>query len=83
MDKESKGELAFLATLLKQNNRRSLYWYIGSLHMLKNTYTTAMTAKQVRSKVLFPPCLLEYTQLSQTKMTYTNKTLELINSKGE
>ena len=55
MDKESMGELAFLVTLLKWNNRRSLYWYIGNPHMLKNTCTTAMTAKQVASKVFLPP----------------------------
>ena len=26
---------------------KSLYWYIGSLHILSNTYTTALTTKQV------------------------------------
>ena len=33
---------------------RSLYWYIGSLYILTNTYTTALTTKQVAKKVLFP-----------------------------
>ena len=36
---------------------RSLYWYIGSLHILNNTYATALTTKEVAKKVLFPPCL--------------------------
>ena len=77
-EKESNGELAFFDTLLKQNNReRSLFWYIGSLHILTNTYTTANTTKQVARKVLFPPCLIEHIPLSQIKMTYTKKTLEL------
>ena len=30
---------------------RSLYWYIGSLHILTNTYTAALTTKQVARKV--------------------------------
>ena len=55
----------------------SLYWYIGSLHILTNTYTTALTIKQVARKVLFPLCLIEHIPLSQIKMTYTKKTLEL------
>ena len=50
---------------------RSLYWYIGSLHILTSTYTTALTAKQVARKVLFPPRLIEHIPLSQIKMTYT------------
>ena len=44
---------------------KSLYWYIGSLHILTNTYTTAPTIKQVVRKVLFPPCLIEHIPLSQ------------------
>ena len=55
---------------------RFLYWYIGSLHILTNTYTTALTIKQVARKVLFPPCLMEHIPLSQIKMTYTKKTQE-------
>ena len=38
---------------------RSLYWYIRSLHILTNIYTTALTTKQVASEVMFPPCLVE------------------------
>ena len=34
---------------------RSLYWYIGSLRILTNTYTTALTTKQGVRKVLFTP----------------------------
>ena len=30
---------------------RSLYWYIGSLHILNNTYSAALTNKQVARKV--------------------------------
>ena len=76
MEKESNGELALLDTLLKRNNGRSLYWFIGSLHIVTNTYTTAFTTKQVARKVLFPPCLIEYIPLSQIKITYTKKALE-------
>ena len=76
MEEESNGELAFLDTLLKRNNG-SLYWYIGRIHILTNTYTTAVTIKQFARKVLFPPCLIERIPLSQIKMTYTKKTLEL------
>ena len=32
---------------------RSLYWYIGSLHILTNTCTTSLTTKQVAMKVLY------------------------------
>ena len=38
---------------------RSLYWYIRSLHIPINTYTTALTTKQVARKVLLAPCLIE------------------------
>ena len=34
--------------------------YIGYLHILTNTYTTALTTKPVARKVLFPPCLKAY-----------------------
>ena len=68
MEEESNGELAFLDTLLKWNKReRSLYWYIGSLHILTSTYTTALTIKQVARKVLFPPCLIEHYSKSSVK----------------
>ena len=76
MEEESNWELAFLDTLLKGIMESSLYWYIESLHILTNTYTTALTTKQVARKVLFPPCLIEHIPLSQIKMTYTKKTLE-------
>ena len=77
MEEKGNGELAFLGTLLKRNNGGILYWYIGSLHILTNTYTTARTTKQVAREVLFPPCLIEHIPLSQIKMTYAKKTLEL------
>ena len=38
--------------------------------------TTALTTKQVARKVLFPPCLIGHTPLSQITVTYTKKTLE-------
>ena len=63
MEEESNGEPAFLDTFLDT--------------LLTNTYTTALTMKQVARKVLFPPCLIEHIPLSQIKMTYTKKTLEL------
>ena len=77
MEEESNGELAFLHILLKRNNGEISYWYIRSLHILTNTYTTALTTKQVARKVLFPPSLIEHIPLSQIKITYTKKTLEL------
>ena len=65
MEEESNGELTFFDTLLKQNN---IYWYIGSLHILTNTYTAALTTKQVAKKMLCPPCLIEHIPLSPIKM---------------
>ena len=47
MEEESNGELAFLDTLLKQNNGEISALVYRSLHMLTNTYTTALTTKQV------------------------------------
>ena len=76
MEEESNGELTLFDTLLKRNEERYLYWYIGSLYILINTYTIALTTKQVARKLLFPPYLLEHILLSQIKMTYTKKTLE-------
>ena len=52
MEEESNGELAFLYTLLKQNNGEISALVYRSLHMLTNTYTTALTTKQVARKVL-------------------------------
>ena len=75
MEEESK--LAFLDTLLEQNNGEiSVLVYRNTPHILTNTYTTALTTKQVARKVLFPPCLIEHSPLSQIKMTYTKKRLE-------
>ena len=76
MEEETNGELTFLETLLKRNNGKIFYWYIASLRIPTNTYTTDLTTKQVARKVLFPPCLIEHILLSQIKMTYTKKTLE-------
>ena len=61
----------------------SLYWYIGSLRIPTNTYTTALTTKQVAKKILFSPCLIEHTLLSQMKMTYTKKRWNKASVKGE
>ena len=30
---------------------RSLYWYIGTLRILTNTYTTALTTKQAEEEI--------------------------------
>ena len=66
----------FLDTLLKGNNGEISVLVYRSLHILTNTYTTALTTKQVAKKVSFPTCLIEHIPLSQVKMTYTKKTLE-------
>ena len=58
MEEESNGEIAFLNTLLKWNNGKISVLYMGSLRILTNAYTTALTTKQVARKVLFPPCLI-------------------------
>ena len=50
----------FLDTLLKGNNGEISVLVYRSLHILTNTYTTALTTKQVARKVLFPPCLIAY-----------------------
>ena len=76
MEEESNGELAFLDTLLKQNNGEISVLVYRSLYILTNTYTTALATKQIERKVLFPPCLIEHIPLSQKKVTYTRKTLE-------
>ena len=74
MEEESNGELAFLDTLLKRNNGE-----ISVLVYRKPTHTDQYLhhSSQVARKVLFPPCLIEHIPLSQIKMTYTKKTLEL------
>ena len=68
MEEESNEELAFLDTLLKQNIEKFMCSYIGSLHILTNTCTTALTTMQVATEVLLPPCLIEHIPLPQIKM---------------
>ena len=68
MEEESNGELAFLDTLLKQNNGKISDLYVGSLSILKylqQYLSLALTTKQV----LLPHCLIEYIQLSRIQMT--------------
>ena len=48
-------EAAFIALYWNVKMERSLYWYIGSLSILNNTYTTALITKQGARKVSFPP----------------------------
>ena len=77
MEEESNGELAFLDTLLKRNNGEiSVFVYRKPPHTDQYLHT-ALTTKQVAGKVLFPPGLIEHILLSQIKMTYTKKTLQL------
>ena len=59
MEEESNGKLVFLDTLLKRNNG-NIDWYIGSLGILTNTYTKALTIKQVAREVSLLPCLIEH-----------------------
>ena len=73
--KEIQSSKCINTMSLSRHEQGSLYWYIESLHILTNTYTTAVTTKQVARKVLFPPCLIEHIPLSQIKMTYTKKML--------
>ena len=68
MEKESNGELAFLITLLKQNNGKISVLVYGSLCKLTNTYTTALTTKQAAKIMLFPG-FVEHISLSSIKMT--------------
>ena len=64
---EETGELVFHDSLLKQNNLKMFVLvYRKPAH---TDHTTALTTKQVSRKVLFPPCLIEYTLLSSMKMT--------------
>ena len=39
---------------------QSLYWYVGGLCTLANTYSIALTYEQVARKVLLPLCLRAY-----------------------
>ena len=77
MEEESNGELAFLDTLLKRNNGEiSVLVYRKPTHT--DQYLHYSSHHQTSCKeVLFPPCLIEHIPLSQIKMTYTKKTLEL------
>ena len=68
MEDGSNEELAFLDTYWNRIMERSLYWSIGILHTLTNTYTIDLTIKLVAKKVLLPPCLIEHIPLSQIKM---------------
>ena len=63
MEEESNRELAFLDTLLKWNNGE-ISVLVYRKPTLTNTYTTALTTKQVARKVLFPPCLIKHIPLS-------------------
>ena len=76
MEEESNGELAFLDTLLKQNNGEiSVLVYRKPIHTDQYLHYSSHT-KQVTRKVLFPPHLIKHILLSQIKITYTKKTLE-------
>ena len=59
MAEEINRAIAFLDTLLNEIMERSLHWHIGSSHTLTNSYTIALTTKQVAKRVLFPPFLIE------------------------
>ena len=52
MEGESNGELAFLRLSWNGIMESFLYWYIGSLRILTNTYTTALATKQVCKKIV-------------------------------
>ena len=69
MDEEKNAELAFFLNFIETKYWKDIYWYIGSLRILTNTYTTALTTKQVAKKVSSPPCLIEHIPLSPIKMT--------------
>ena len=70
--------LPFLALYWNRIMEGSLFWHIGRLPILINSYNTTVTTKQVARKMLFPPCLIEHIPLSQIKTTYTKKTLNKI-----
>ena len=73
----------FLTVHKNEIMERSRYCYIGRLHILTNTYTTALTTKQVARKVLFPLCLIERIPLSPIKMTLPKKRQNKVNIKGK
>ena len=45
-----------------------MHWYVGSLHILPNTYSTTLTTKQAVRKLLFTPCLIQHILLLPIKM---------------
>ena len=73
MAEGSNGELAFLDTLLKQNNGK-----IFVLVYRKPTHTDQYLyySSQVAGKVFFLPCLKEHVPLKQIKMIEPITTLE-------
>ena len=46
-----------------------MHWYVGSLQILPNTYSTTLTTKQVVRKLLFTSCLIQRIILLPIKMT--------------
>ena len=52
-----------------------MHWYVGSLQILPNTYSTTLTTKQVVRKLLFTSFLIQRIILLPIKMT-KKKTLE-------
>ena len=58
MEEGSTGELMFLNTLLEQNNGKR------SLGILTNAYTIALTKTQVVRKMLFPPCSIGFSMIT-------------------
>ena len=77
MEEESNGELAFLDTLLKRNNGEiSVLVYRKPTHTDQYLYYSSHHQTSCKESV-FPSCLIEHIPLSQIKMTYTKKMLEL------
>ena len=74
MEEESSGELAFLDTLLKQNNGK-ISVLVYSKPTCTDQYLDYSSHHEVARNGLFPLCLTEHILLSQIKMTYTKKTL--------
>ena len=64
MEDESNGELAFLDTLLKQNNGEISVLVYRKLTHTEKYLRYSSHHQQVATKVLFPPCLIEHTPLS-------------------
>ena len=67
MEDESNGKLAFIYTLLKQNNGK-----VFALVYRKPTYTNQYlhySSCHETREVFFPPCLIEHIRLSTIKIT--------------